>query len=113
MTEATWSRRNGGIPHGNQPWTLQPHDSQRFLVSRLRLLPPLRNSTIGNAARRVTLGEQDDAEEGSERGQGENPDAPLPALLEAVAPSNDGSPSVPGLQVAELEHATRDAHPTA
>ena len=53
------------------------------------------------------------AEETRRRRQGEDPDAHLPALLEAVAPANDRGPTVPGVQVPGLEHAAPDAHPAA
>jgi len=54
-----------------------------------------------------------DAEEDHERRQGENPDARLPPMLEAVEATDARSPALPGLQVARLEHAAPDAHPEA
>jgi hypothetical protein len=54
-----------------------------------------------------------DGRDGPERRQGQDPDAHLPPLLEAVGSKIGRSPSLPDVQVARVEHAAPDADPAA
>jgi hypothetical protein len=74
--------------------------------------PTFPESIIGNIADAPSERGREGRTDGqAERGRRprEDPDAHVPPLLEAVAPANYRDSLLPGVQVAELEHAAADA----